>query len=107
MRLYLGVRIAERKQRVGDERIQQVFERFRSEMKRGSDPAGETVQALARQSMSLVREFTGANPEIEKSLNTTYREEPNFLNQFRYNVDGKLFDYIRQASEAARKRGGI
>ena len=46
-------------------------------MDKGTDPASETVQALARRWMGLVREFTGGDPGIEKGLRTMYEQEPN------------------------------
>lgn len=75
--------LEERKQAIGDGRIRQVegewkelMEQVKAEMDKGTDPASETVQALARRWMGLVHEFTGGNPGIEKSLKTMYREEP-------------------------------
>jgi DNA-binding transcriptional MerR regulator len=75
--------LEERRQAIGDDRIRQVegewkelMEQVKAEMDKGTDPASETVQALARRWMGLVHEFTGGNPGIEKSLKTMYREEP-------------------------------
>ncbi len=76
--------IRERGQAVGAERIGEVeaewprlMAEVRAEMDKGTDPASETVQALARRWMGLVREFTGGDPGIEKSLRTMYEQEPN------------------------------
>lgn len=74
--------LEERRQTIGDDRIRQVegewkelMEQVKTEMEKGTDPASETVQALARRWMGLVQEFTGGNPGIEKSLKTMYQQE--------------------------------
>lgn len=71
-----------RKEQVGEERIRQVEAEWprlhaevRAEMEKGTDPASETVQALARRWMALIQEFTGGDPGIEKSLRTMYQQE--------------------------------
>ena len=72
-----------RREAIGDERIRQVegewqelMAQVRAEMDRGTDPADERMQQLARRWMGLVQEFTGGNPGIEKSLGRMYKEEP-------------------------------
>jgi MerR family transcriptional regulator, thiopeptide resistance regulator len=67
---------------LGEDRIQQVqaeweelIQQAQTEMTNGTDPASESVQALARRWLELIQEFTGGDPGIEKSLNTMYREE--------------------------------
>lgn len=101
-----------RAQEVGQERIQQVqveweelFARYREEMERSTDPASETVQALAAKSASLIREFTGGNPGIATSLATMYREEraQNVLGRHGYEVDGGLWEYMQKASASLRE----
>src|SRR5207247_1764250 len=61
--------IKERGRTLGEERIHQVeaewpqlIEQVRAEMDKGTDPADERVQALAKRWMALVNEFTGGNP---------------------------------------------
>jgi DNA-binding transcriptional MerR regulator len=75
--------LEERRQTVGEERIRQVeaewpqlIAEVRSEMGKGTDPADERVQRLAERWMALVQEFTGGDPQIEKSLRTMYQQEP-------------------------------
>ena len=96
-----------RAKEVGQERIQQVqveweelFARYREEMKRGTDPASETVQALAAKSASLIREFTGGDPGIAASLANMYRGEgaQNVLGGHGYDVNGGLWEYMQKAS---------
>jgi hypothetical protein len=79
-------RIKERGQQVGEERIRQVQEEWpklhaevQAEMAKGSDPASEPVQALARRWMGLVNEFTGGDPGIENSLRKMYEQEDNIV----------------------------
>ncbi len=74
--------LKERRQTLGEERIRQVeaewpelMAQVRAEMDKGTDPADERVQGLARRWMGLINEFTGGNPWIEHSLRTMYRQE--------------------------------
>lgn len=101
-----------RAQEVGQERIQQVqveweelFARYREEMERGTDPASETVQALAAKSASLIREFTGGDPGIAKSLGNMYKGEgaENVLGGHGYEVNGGLWEYMQKASASRRE----
>ena len=100
--------IEERRQVVGEERIQQVQEEWprliaevRAEMEKGTDPASEPVQRLAQRWMGLIREFTGGNPGIQQSLNRMYKEEPAM--QTRTGIDPALSEYIGKAMAAARQ----
>jgi DNA-binding transcriptional MerR regulator len=102
--------IKERGRRLGEERIRQVeaewpelIAQVRAEMEQGTDPASERVQALARRWMALVEEFTGGNPEIEKSLRTMYEQEPEVRE--RAGIDPRMFAYIGKAMAAARGAG--
>jgi len=74
--------LKERRRAVGDDRIREVeaewpklIAEVRDEMNKGTDPADPKVQALAARWMGLVREFTGGDPGIEKSLRTMYQNE--------------------------------
>lgn len=71
-----------RQQLLGEERIRQVeaewqelIEQVRTEMHNGSDPTGKSAQALARQWLDLIGEFTGGDAGIEQSLQTMYQQE--------------------------------
>ena len=94
---------------VGQDRISEVgaewnelFDRYREEMEKGTDPSGETVQALARKSRSLILEFTGGDPGIEQSLSNMYRQEgaAAVLQGHNCQVDDNLWGYMGQASRA-------
>jgi DNA-binding transcriptional MerR regulator len=98
-----------RRQTIGDERIRQVegewkelMEQVRAEMEKGADPASETVQALARRWMGLVREFTGGNPGIEKSLGTMYQQETT-VHGMDTGPMKEMMAYIQKAMEAGKK----
>jgi MerR family transcriptional regulator, thiopeptide resistance regulator len=74
--------LKERRETVGDERIREVeaewprlMAEVRAAIDAGTDPSDPHVQALAARWQGLVREFTGGNPGIEKSLRTMYANE--------------------------------
>ena len=76
--------LEERRREVGEERIREgeaewaeLMEQVRAEMEAGTNPSNERVQALARRWMGLVREFTGGDPGIERSLNNMWHQEEN------------------------------
>jgi len=73
-----------RRATVGEARIKEVeaewprlMAQVQAEMDKGTDPADERVQELARRWRGLVNEFTGGNPGIEQSLRTMYEQESN------------------------------
>jgi MerR family transcriptional regulator, thiopeptide resistance regulator len=61
--------------RQGEANWQTLIEQVRTEMTNGTDPNSEVAQGLARRWVELVREFTGGDPELAKSLNKMYQEE--------------------------------
>jgi MerR family transcriptional regulator, thiopeptide resistance regulator len=65
-------------------------------MTNGTDPASESVQALARRWLELIQEFTGGDPGIEKSLNTMYREEGTEVAS-RGAVNSAVMEYMNTA----------
>lgn len=95
--------IKKRAELLGDERIrqaqadwQELIEQARAEMEKGSDPASESVQVLARRWMELIRQFTGGDPGIEQSLNRMYQQEgPEVAS--RGAVDSAVSEYMRKA----------
>jgi MerR family transcriptional regulator, thiopeptide resistance regulator len=100
--------LEERKKQLGEERIRQVEQEWpqliaqvRAEMDKGTDPASETMQRLSRRWMELVREFTGGDPSIAKSLKRLYQNEPSA--QQRTGLDPQIMAYVQQAVSASRK----
>ncbi|TKD11914.1 MerR family transcriptional regulator [Polyangium fumosum] len=98
-----------RRQAFGEEAMQAVqaewpalIAKVRAEMEKGTPPEDPAVQALAGRWMELVEMFTGGNPEIRRSLETMYKNEPGLAAQQGH--DPALYDYVRRA-QAARKRG--
>ncbi len=74
--------LKERRETVGEERIREVeaewprlMAEVRAAMDADTDPGDPHVQALAARWRGLVREFTGGNPGIEKSLRAIYANE--------------------------------
>lgn len=104
-----GEYLKERASRLGEERIRQVeaewkelIEQVRAEMEKGTDPASESVQLLAKRWKGLIDEFTGGNPEIEKSLNAMYQQEgPEIAS--RGAVDSEMFEYVSRVMAASKK----
>jgi len=88
---------------VGQERIRSVeaewpelIAKVRAEMEKGTDPASEPVQKLARRWMELVNEFTGGDPGIARSVMTMYENEPEVRRMS--GLDGAIFEYVRRAN---------
>lgn len=101
--------LKERRQRLGEERIRQVeaewpklLAEVRAEMDAGSDPASTPVQALAQRWLTLVHEFTGGDPGIEKSLQAMYQQEQT-IHGMEVGAMRPVMEYIAKAIAAAKK----
>jgi DNA-binding transcriptional MerR regulator len=101
--------LKERGEALGPERIREVegewpglMARVKEEMDRGTDPADERVQALARRWRELVAEFTGGDPGIAKSLGRLYQEEPTVHGQDTGPMRA-MGEYIGKALQAGKK----
>jgi DNA-binding transcriptional MerR regulator len=103
--------LEQRRNEVGEVRIREVeaewaglIEQVRAEMEAGTDPSNERVQALARRWMGLVREFTGGDPGIERSLSTMWQQEEgeNIRGIDTGEVRG-MGEYINRALAASNK----
>jgi len=101
--------LAARREEVGDERIQQVqqewqelFAAYEKAMKDGLDPSSPEVQALAKKSAALIREFTGGDPGIAQSLGNLYRGEgaQSVMASHGMQMAPGLWEYMGQASAA-------
>lgn len=97
--------LEQRRQELGEVEIRRVVDEWprliaemRTEMERGTDPADEHVQSLARRWKSLLDGFTGGDPGITKSLRTMYQSEPDTGTQV--GLDQHLFGYVGRALEA-------
>lgn len=94
--------LEQRRQDLGEEAIKQVeaewpelIAQMRAELERGTNPADERVQALARRWKVLVEGFTGGDPGMATSLQTMYKNEPEVGRQF--GLDPELFAYVGRA----------
>lgn len=79
----------------------ELIARVRAEMEKGTDPASETVQALARRWKELIEAFTGGDPGIAQSLRTMYQQESSVREQS--GLDPEIFTYVKRAWEAEKK----
>ncbi len=100
-----------RRREFGEERIRAVeaewpelMEKVRAEMERGTDPADERVQRLAKRWMELVEMFTGGDAGIRQSLNNLWQQEENVhgINTAEMREMGR---YVSRALEASNERG--
>jgi MerR family transcriptional regulator, thiopeptide resistance regulator len=99
--------LEQRRNEVGEERIREVeaewpdlMEQVRAEMEAGTDPSEERVQALARRWMGLVREFTGGDQGIERSLNNMWSREEN-VHGIDTSETRELGEYVSRALAAS------
>jgi MerR family transcriptional regulator, thiopeptide resistance regulator len=104
--------LEQRRQEVGEERIQQVqkewidlFAAFGDAMDEGLPPESEEVQALARRSAALIAEFTGGDPGIASSLSNMYRGEGGESVAARNGMSMKpgLWEYMGKARSALQE----
>ncbi|MCH9033429.1 MAG: MerR family transcriptional regulator [Planctomycetes bacterium] len=100
--------LEKRRQVVGEDRMReaegewkQLLEQIRSEMAKGTDPASETMQRLAKRYQGLIDEFTGGNKEIEESLRRMYKAEPDIAGDKGYTPDPKMAEYVGKSLAAA------
>ncbi|HEY7213052.1 MAG TPA: MerR family transcriptional regulator [Thermoanaerobaculia bacterium] len=100
--------LKQRGEALGGERIRQaegewkeLMEQVQAEMDRGTDPADERVQQLARRWSGLVREFTGGNPGIEKAVGRVWQEETTVAGIDAANMR-RLMEYIGRAGAAGK-----
>lgn len=101
--------LKQRRELLGEERIkqsqtdwQELIEQVRTEMKNGTDPAGESVQVLARRWLELVQEFTGGDASIARSLNNMYQHEgAEVVTQGA--LDAAVSEYIGSAISALKQ----
>jgi len=95
-------RIKKRGEVVGAERIREVEQEWpvliaqvREEMEKGTDPTDPRVRKLAEKWMSLVKEFTGGDPQIAAKVKQMYQQEPAVRQQT--GIDAAMFEYVQKA----------
>jgi DNA-binding transcriptional MerR regulator len=91
-----------RREAMGEERRQQVMAEWpaligevREQMERGTDPASEPVQALARRWKALLHETAGHDVGTLKAVRSMYEGEPEL--QAQTGLDPRMFDYVGRA----------
>jgi DNA-binding transcriptional MerR regulator len=109
---YTPEQLEQLKQRAGTvsaERIREVeaewprlMAQVKAEMDKGTDPASEGVQQLARRWEGLVNEFTGGDPGIFQSLKAMWETEPTIHGMDTQPVR-EMRAYIDRALAAAKK----
>ncbi len=98
----------QRREMLGEDHIRQaeaewpeLIAKVQAEMDRGTDPADERVQALARRWKELVEEFTGGDPGIAKSVGRMWQEETNIHGMDTGNMRS-LMGYVQKAWAAGK-----
>jgi DNA-binding transcriptional MerR regulator len=101
--------LKKRREEVGEDYIKQgqqgwadLFEAYRVEMEKGTDPADLKLQELEKRRQALVNAFTGGNAGIEQSLTRLWREQGDKLCT-QHGMDPKLMEYLGKVSAAAKK----
>ena len=96
-----------RRQEIGEGRIREVqaewpelMEKVGAEMEAGTDPTEERVQELARRWMGLVREFTGGDAGIHRSLGNMWEGEESLMGIDTTHMR-EMMAYISRANAAA------
>lgn len=93
--------LGEEQLRQGQANWQELIEQVRTEMTHGTDPASESVKALARRWLELVEAFTGGDDGIRRSLNTMYQQEGAEAVTHGA-VDSAMSEYIGRAMTALK-----
>lgn len=100
--------LKKRGETLGQEHIRQVeaewpelMAKVQAEMDKGTDPADERVQALARRWQELIQDFTGGDPGITKSLGRVWQEETTVQGMDTGAMRG-LMGYVQKAWAAGK-----
>ncbi len=100
--------LEDRRKTLGEEKIRQaeadwteLIAQVRAEMEKGADPAGESMQRLARRWVELTGAFTGGDPGIGQSLSEMYRQEGPAAAS-RGALDGEVFAFASRAVQALK-----
>ena len=104
-------KLKKRREKLGDatlrkaeEEWKEIFELFRKEMEKGTDPASDTVKKIAIRSAELIQSFTGGDPGITASLSNMYKKEggPNIMAQHGIDLDPRVWEYMGMAMKALK-----
>jgi len=64
------------------------------------DPARATAGKLAERWSTLVRGFTGGDPEVQKGLNKLYSDQGNWPSTFQKPFSDEVWAYVKKAMQA-------
>ncbi len=83
-----------------------VFKEFEKAFQDGKNVSDPTVILLGQKANGLIQEFTGGDPEMEKSLQKMYDTEGghNVISQHGVKVSAALFQYIANAMQEAKQK---
>ena len=70
---------------------------------RGEDPVSEVGRNLAFRRQELQRQFTGGDPEMEKSLQKLYADQNNWPQSFKKPLSDAVDNFLRRAAEGLVK----
>lgn len=94
---------AEEMAKQGTAMWEELIERYRVEMEKGTDPADPKLGALENRRQELVNMFTGGNKGIEESLKRMWIEQGDKL-AAQYGYDPKVIAYLGKVAEAREGR---
>jgi DNA-binding transcriptional MerR regulator len=89
------VQLGEAGMKAAEEAWAEVFARLRAAMEQGTDPHHPSVQAIIADADALIRQFTGGDPGIARSLDRMYAEQP--VQKIHPSFDPALFAYMARA----------
>lgn len=97
----------EEDQRRIDERYNALYAGVRRLVAEGGDPASDEAQALARESIALIEEFTGGDPEIAAGLQqwwANYHSLPEEQRPFTVPLTAEEQEFLERAKAIYRER---
>lgn len=82
------------------EKWNQLIRDVEAAMRNHEDPAGANARSLAERWSSMVRGFTGGDPEVQKGLNKLYADQGNWPSTFQKPFSDEVADYMKKAMKA-------
>lgn len=84
------------------EQWNELFRDVEAAIRNNEDPAGAKARSLAERWSTLVRSFTGGDPEVQKSLNKLYADQSNWPSTFQKPFSDEVYGYIKKVMAAHR-----
>jgi MerR family transcriptional regulator, thiopeptide resistance regulator len=100
--------LKKRREQLGDDAVKegqagwaQLYDDYRAEMKKGTDPADPKFKEFKKRQEDLIAAFTGGDQGIEQSLNRLWKEQGDKLSsQFGY--EPELMEYMAKVAAAQK-----